>query len=252
MRNRFIDKVVIVTGGAHGIGEADVVSFVQEGAKVVIADIDEVAGKGLSDRLNTEGFDTLFVKADVTVEDQVSDLIEKTVEKYGKLDVMVANAGIGGTYAPPVDQTVEDLDLIYNINIKGVFLCNKHAAKQMLKQGTPGSIVNMGSIESILARPNTTPYNATKGAVKLMTQSFARAYAANGIRCNAVGPGVILTPMVEKLTQSPAHRQMMIDLHPLGRLGTPQDVANAVLFLASHESAFITGTCLMVDGGHCA
>ncbi len=252
MRKRFAEKVVMVTGGAHGLGEADVISFANEGAKVVIADIDEEAGQSLADRLNADGFETLFVKTDVTKEDQVISLVAKTVEKFGKLDVLVANAGIGGTYAAPIDQTEEDLDLIYNVNIKGVFLTNKHAVKQMIKQGTPAAIVNMGSIESILARANTCPYNATKGAVKLMTQSFARAYAPNNIRFNAVCPGVILTPLVEKLTQSPEHRQMMIDLHPLGRLGDPQDVANAVLFLASEESAFITGSCLMVDGGHCA
>ncbi len=249
---RFVDKVVIVTGGAHGIGEADVVSFVQEGARVVIADIDEVAGEGLSDRLNSEGFDTLFVRADVTDEDQIIDLINKTVDKYGKLDVMVANAGISGPYGLPAEQSEKDLDQIYNINIKGVYLSNKHAINQMLKQGTPGSIVNMGSIESFIARPNTAPYNATKGAVKLLTQSIALAYAPNGIRCNSVCPGVILTPLVERLTQSAEHRQRMIDLHPLGRLGTPQEVAKAVLFLASDDSSFITGSCLTVDGGYCA
>ncbi len=244
---RFQDKVVVVTGGAMGIGEAACEAFAKQGAKVVIADCNDL-GQGVSDRLNAQGFDTIYVETDVTKEEQVINLVNKTVEKYKKIDVMCANAGIGH-YATPIDHTGDDFDRILDVNLKGAFYCNKYAAIEMLKQGK-GAIVNTASIGSYTGRPSQAAYCASKGGIKLLTQTMSRAYCAQGIRVNAVAPGVILTPLIEFLTQTPEHRQQMVDLHPIGRLGTPMEVANAMVFLASDEASFVTGAILPVDGGY--
>ncbi len=248
--NRFQDKVVIVTGGAMGIGEATCESFAKEGAKVVIADINEM-GKEVSDKLNSLGYDTMFVKTNVASEDEVKNLVNSTVSKYGKLDVMCANAGIS-PYKATIDHDKDDLEHIFSINTYGAYYCDKYAVMQMQKQGTPGAIVNTASMFSLVGRANSAGYAASKGAVKIITKSFALAHAAEGIRCNAVCPGVIETPLMKIVLQSPEHKQMAIDLHPIGRLGQAQEVANAILFLASDEASFITGTTIFVDGGYTA
>ncbi len=247
---RFQDKVVIVTGGARGIGEAACISFAKEGAKVAVADILD-QGKEVADQLNAQGYDAIFVKTDVAKEEDVINLVNKTVEKYGKLDVMCANAGVS-PYKPAVEHTKEDMDYAYGINLYGAFYCDKYAVIQMLKQGTKGAIVNTASVFSHVGRANSAAYASSKGGVKVLTQSFALAHSAQGIRCNAVCPGVIMTPMMEGILQNEEHYNIMVSMHPIGRLGKPQDIANAILFLASEEADFITGAYLCVDGGYTA
>ncbi len=252
-RMRFRDKVVIVTGGAMGIGAAACESFAKEGAKLVIADINE-AGQGLSDRLSSAGLDTMFIKTDVTREYQVIDLINKTVEKHGRLDIMCANAGIMLPQLPN-EWTESDADQTLAVNVKGVLFCDKYAVEQMLKQekinDVRGVIVNTGSTASFVARPNNQLYIASKGAVKTLTQSYALGYATEGIRINCFCPGGIITPLMEEVIKARGEevRAYLATLHPIGRTGTPQEAANAMLFLASEESSFITGACLSVDGG---
>ncbi len=248
---RFVDKVVIVTGGASGIGEAACISFAQEGAKVVVADINSDKGQKVSDEINAQGFNSVFFNCDVTKEAQVISLVDSTVNKFGRLDIMVANAGIS-MYKPPIDCTEEDLDNLYSINTKGVFFCDKHAVIQMLKQESRGTIVNTGSMCSVINRANTLPYNASKGAVKQITQTFALAYSAEGIRTNAVCPATIMTPILKQILQDPEHINRSLGMHPIGRHGEPQEAADAILYLASEQSSFITGHLLMVDGGYTA
>lgn len=246
---RFEDKVVVVTGAASGIGETTVREFVKEGAKVVLADLSIEAGEKLRDELNQEGFDTFFVKTDVSNEADVKNLIEKTVEKYGRLDVMFANAGIH------IDGDFHNVDLeqwqkIIDIDLTGVFLCNKYAIEQYLAQGDGGVIVNTGSINSYIAFSGLAPYSAAKGGVKMLTQQVTARYAKDGIRANAIAPGTTNTPLVKTLPQEAVDK--LVDAYPVGRFGEPEEIARTVLFLASDDASFIHGVTLPVDGGYTA
>ncbi|OIK15770.1 short-chain dehydrogenase [Bacillus sp. MUM 116] len=242
------DKVAIVTGGASGIGEATVRLFAEEGAKVVIADFSE-RGKDVSVELNTNGFDTLFIKTDVTKEEDIKQMINETVNHYGKLDIMYANAGVADD-APAHELSYEKWKRTIDINLSGVFLSDKYSIEQFLKQGTGGVIVNAGSIHSFVALPNPTAYSSAKGGVKLLTQNLCTAYAKDGIRINAVCPGYIETPLLSSV--DPQTKDYLASLHPQGRLGKPEEIAKAVLFLASDDASFVNGTTLLVDGGYTA
>lgn len=245
---RFQSKVVIVTGGASGIGEATVRLFVKEGASVVIADFSD-RGQAVSDELSAAGFNTLFVKTDVTKEQEVANMVEQTVKQYGRVDILFANAGIA--HDAPADQlTMENWQRTIDINLTGVFLCDKYVIQQLLSQGSGGAIVNCGSIHSHVGKAGVTAYASAKGGVKLLTQSMGADYASRGIRVNAVCPGYIDTPLIQGRTE--AITQHLVGLHPMGRLGQPEEVAKAVLFLASEDASFITGTTLLVDGGYTA
>lgn len=242
------DKVAIITGGASGIGKATTEKFVKEGAKVVIADFAD-QGESVAESFRKAGYDVLFVKTDVTKEEDVKHVIAEAVTKFGKLDIMFANAGIAAD--DNIDKlSYEKWQRTIDINLNGVFLSNKYAIEQMRKQGTGGSIVNAGSIHSLAGKPGVTAYASAKGGVKLLTQTLGATYAKEGIRVNAVGPGYIDTPLIE--VAQGEYRQALVDLHPMGRLGKPEEVANAVAFLASDDASFISGTILVVDGGYTA
>ncbi|RAT96707.1 SDR family NAD(P)-dependent oxidoreductase [Brevibacillus sp. Leaf182] len=245
---RLENKVAIVTGGASGIGETTVRLFAKEGAKVVIADFSP-RGNELAEELNQAGFDALFVKTDVTKEDEVKNMVSATVEKYGKVDILFANAGIAKD-APGHLLSMDDWQRTIDINLTGVFLCDKYVIEQMLAQGTGGAIVNCGSIHSHAGKAGVTAYSSAKGGVKLLTQTLGLTYAKEGIRVNAVCPGYIDTPLIAGRNE--ALNEHLIGLHPMGRLGKPEEVAKAVLFLASDDASFVTGTSLLVDGGYTA
>jgi NAD(P)-dependent dehydrogenase (short-subunit alcohol dehydrogenase family) len=242
---RFKDKVVIVTGGASGIGEASVRAFAREGAKVVIADFAD-HGQALADELGADK--ALFIKIDVTDSEAVQAMIAQTVAQFGRLDVMFANAGIAAD--GPIDELEESAwQRTIDINLGGVYLCDKYAIQQFLKQGG-GVIVNCGSIHSHVGKRGVTAYAAAKGGVKLLTQTLGIEYGAKGIRVNAVCPGYIDTPLLSHIPDDA--KEKLVALHPMGRLGRAEEVANAVLFLASDEASFVTGSSLMVDGGYTA
>ena len=247
-RMRFIDKVVIVTGGASGIGATTVSAFAAEGAKVVIADFAD-AGLMPADELKAKGYPAFFVKVDVRSETDTQNMVAETVKQFGRIDVLFANAGIGegGSVA---ELSLDSWQKTIDINLTGVFLSNKYVIGQMLKQGNGGAIVNCGSIHSFVGKRGVTAYSAAKGGVKLLTQTAAIDYAKHNIRVNAVCPGYIDTPLLKNYQGQ--MRQALIDLHPQGRLGKPEEVASAVLFLASEEASFINGTSLLVDGGYTA
>lgn len=239
-------KVVIVTGGASGIGLSCVKKFLAEGSKVVIGDYSD-NGEEVLKELNNPNVQ--FMRMDVRKEEHVKLLVSKTVEIYGKLDVMVANAGVGdgGLLA---DCPTESFDNIVSINLRGVFLCNKYAIQEMLKTGG-GSIVNISSILGIVGEALAPAYCSCKGGVSNMTRSAALGYATKNIRVNAVAPGYIYTPMIEA-AGSADNYQGLISKHPIGRLGEADEVADAVLFLSGDQSTFITGVILPVDGGYTA
>lgn len=243
---RFEDRIVVATGGASGLGAACVEAFLEEGAKVVIADLNEELGQAYADRLNAQGNDTYFVKVDVTDEASVENLVAKTVEKYGRLDVMFANAGVGAGGAM-ADVEKNQWDFAIDVNLTGVYLSNKHAIRQMLEQGG-GVIVNTGSIHSLVAQYSLTPYCASKGGVLMLTLAGALDYARHNIRINAVCPGYVDTPLLTKIPDE--RKKWLSSLHPLGRMGTPEEVANVVLFLASDDASFVNGSYLTVDGGY--
>lgn len=242
---RFKDKVVIVTGGASGIGEASVRAFAREGAKVVIADFAD-HGQALADELGADK--ALFIKIDVTDSEAVQAMIAQTVAQFGRLDVMFANAGIAAD--GPIDELEESAwQRTIDINLGGVYLCDKYAIQQFLKQ-SGGVIVNCGSIHSHVGKRGVTAYAAAKGGVKLLTQTLGIEYGAKGIRVNAVCPGYIDTPLLSHIPDDA--KEKLVALHPMGRLGRAEEVANAVLFLACDEASFVTGSSLMVDGGYTA
>lgn len=244
---RFKDKTVIVTGGASGIGEASVRAFAHEGAKVVIADFAD-HGQVLADELSPDNSKALYIKIDVTNAQAVKAMIAKTVATFGSVDVMFANAGIAAD--APIDELKDSAwQRTIDINLSGVYLCDKYAIQQMLIQGG-GVVVNCGSIHSHVGKHGVTAYAAAKGGVKLLTQTLAIDYGDRNIRVNAVCPGYIDTPLLKDVPDEA--KASLIALHPMGRLGRAEEVANAVLFLASDEASFVTGSSLMVDGGYTA
>lgn len=246
MTSRFDDKVVIVTGATSGIGEATAVKFAEQGAKVVLSDMSE-KGRQLSDELNHKGLKTTFIQTDVTNEVDIQKLIQETVAAYDRLDIVFANAGIGNSTILH-ELSLKDWQKVIDVNLTGVFLTNKYAIKQMLKQEKGGAIVNNDSIHGFVGKAGVSAYAAAKGGVKLLTQTATAEYAAKGIRINNVNPGYIDTPLLKDAPDEA--KQDLIRLHPIGRLGKPEEVANAVLFLASEEASFITGASLLVDSGY--
>jgi NAD(P)-dependent dehydrogenase (short-subunit alcohol dehydrogenase family) len=245
-------KVGIVTGGTSGIGREAAVLFAKAGAKVVVAGRREVEGKETLDLVRAAGGDGLFVKTDVSRAAEVQALVRKTVEKFGRLDIAFNNAGIEGNWIPIAEQAEEDWDRTIDINLKGVWLCLKYEIQQMLKQGGGGAIVNMASIGGLMGSAGAATYCASKHGVMGLTKSAALETARSGIRINAVCPAVIETPMGERLFGEPEMRKYALGLHPIGRFGTPVEVAEAVLWMCSDRASFMTGQSLVLDGGFLA
>ena len=247
---RLKDKVVIITGGVGGIGSATVRLFAVEGVKLVIVDVNENEGEALASELKDDGYAATFISLDVTNEQQWIRAVDATIEKYGQLDILVNNAGI--FRMETVDET--DLELwnrIQEVNATGVFLGIKHGAAAMRRSGG-GSIVNISSGAGIVGSATGAAYHASKGAVRLLTKAAAIQYAADGIRVNSVHPGVTNTPMIRELMADETAGAGFLAGTPMGRLGRPEEIANAILFLASDEASFITGAELVVDGGFTA
>jgi NAD(P)-dependent dehydrogenase (short-subunit alcohol dehydrogenase family) len=245
-------KVAIVTGGTAGIGRAAAIAYAQQGAKVVVAGRRFEAGQETVRLIKAAGGEALFIQTDVTEETDVKTMVDRTVSVFGRLDMAFNNAGVFGESAVLTEQTDDDYDRIMTANVKGVWLCMKYEIAQMLKQGS-GAIVNTSSILGVVAMAGVPLYTASKYAVQGLTKAAALQYAKSGIRINAVGPGAIATDMFEAATggQDEA-KAYMAGLHPMGRIGQPAEVANAVLWLSSAQASFVTGETLMVDWGFIA
>lgn len=250
---RFRGKGVIVTGGASGIGKATVRRFLEEGAKVAIFDRSEEMGKKTVRELGRKGLRPILVTGDVTKASDVKRMVKEARNRLGSIDILFNNAGIlvEGTV---LDVSEENWDRIMDTNVKGVFLMSKEVVPIMLKQGK-GVIVNNASCSGLVGDRNAIAYNTSKGAVVLMTKCLALDYSLKNIRVNCVCPGEIDTPMFRQEAKSRGlpveeYRKQLCEYHPIGRLGKPDEVANAVLFLASDEAGFITGTAFSVDGGY--
>ncbi len=250
MTLRLEGKVVLVTGGSSGIGRATALVFAREGAKVVVADVLTDDGEETVQKIIDAGGEAIFVKTDVSKAAEVVALVDSAVSTYGRLDCAFNNAGIEGIIAPTADYTEESWDRVIDVNLKGVWLCMKYEIPQMLKQGS-GAIVNTASFLGLVGLQGTPAYCASKGGVIQLTKTAALEYATKGIRINAVCPGVIRTPMLERVTGGkPELEAQFTALEPVGRMGAPGEVAEAVVWLCSDAASFVTGNSMIVDGGY--
>jgi len=241
--------VVLITGALTGIGRATAEAFAQEGARLVVSGRRDAEGKALADELRAKGAEVEYVRADVRHEEDVKKLVEAAVERFGRIDIAVNNAGTEGTPGPVVQQTDESYDSVFDTNVRGVLHSMKHEILVMQKQGS-GSIVNISSIVGKVGFPNASIYTASKHAVEGLTKSAAVEMAGTGIRINAVAPGPIQTGMIDRFTgNKEENKQGLLSHVPAGRIGTPEEVAQAILFVASSKTPFLTGQSIVVDGG---
>ncbi len=252
--DRLKDKVCIVTGGSLGIGKAACKALANEGARVAITDILDDEGSSLSSEINDNGGESKYWHLDVSDENEVKDVFSEVKDEFGKIDILVNNAGISGINKPTHEIDLEDWQKVMDINVNGVFLCTKHAIPYMKEQGG-GNIVNLSSIYGIISSQDIPPYHASKGAVRLMTKTDALHYAKENIRVNSVHPGFIWTPLVEEMGKESEEgpekfREHLDSLHPIGHVGEPDDIAWGIVYLASDEAKFVTGSELVIDGGY--
>jgi len=243
------DKVGLVTGGTSGIGRDTAVFFAKAGAKVVVAGRRELEGRETIKMVRGAGGDGLFVQADVSKAAEVEALVQATVAKFGRLDFAFNNAGIEGQWLPIVEQSEEDWDRTIDINLKGVWLCLKYEIRQMLKQGGGGAIVNMASAAGMIGLAGAATYCASKHGVIGLTKSAALETARSGIRVNVVCPAVVETPMADRAYDNPEMHKFVLGLHPIGRFGKPEEIAEAVIWMCSDRASFMTGQSLVLDGG---
>jgi glucose 1-dehydrogenase len=245
------NKVAIVTGGAKGIGLAIARRFASEGARVVIADVNEEAGSRAVEEIGALGA-ARFVRCDVGDRADVENLVASTVQTWGAVDVLANNAGIVHA-ADFLDVSEADFDRVLRVNLKGAFLVGQAAARQMVKQigqgGAPGAIVNMSSVNAVFAIANQVPYSVSKGGINQLTKVMALALAPHGIRVNAIGPGSIMTDMLASVNSNPEAKHRLLSRTPLGRIGDPSEIAAIAAFLASDDASYITGQTIYADGG---
>ena len=253
--DRLKDKVAIITGAALGLGYAIAVRMADEGASVAILDLHDEAGEALAADLRNRGFKARYWRCDVSREAEVAQVFDAAVQHFGRLDVLVNNAGVAGINKPTHEITEAEWDWVQAVNVKGVFFGVKHAIAHLRAAGG-GSVINLSSIYGLVGAPDVPPYHASKGAVRLMTKTDALIYALDKIRVNSIHPGFIWTPMVEAHLSAQGDleegRRATDALHPLGHMGEADDIAWGAVYLASDEAKFVTGAELVIDGGYTA
>ena len=242
-------KVALITGGTSGIGRDAAVLFAKEGAKVAVTGRRGAEGQETVALARAAGGEATFIQGDVSKSSEVRGMVKKVVDTYGRLDVAFNNAGVEGKWMPIIDLPEEQFDEVTAINVKGVWLCLKYEMQQMLKQGGGGAIVNMSSVAGLMGSAGASIYVASKHAVIGMTRTVALEGAKSGIRVNAVCPAVIETAMAERAFSDPEVSKRVLSMHPVGRFGKPMEIAEAVLWLCSDRSSFMTGHYMVLDGG---
>ncbi|MDH5556967.1 MAG: SDR family oxidoreductase [Alphaproteobacteria bacterium] len=248
---RLKDKVAVVTGAAQGLGRACAECMAAEGAKIVVSDMNAEGGESVAAAIRATGGEASFIACDVGDKTQVTALIDGAVAAYGRVDSVVANAGIVN-FGDFLELSEEDFDAVLRVNLKGVFLTGQAAARQMVKQGGGGTIINMSSINSVVAIPNIVPYVTAKGGVNQLTKAMALALADKGIRVNGIGPGSIMTEMLKSVANDKAAMHKVLARTPMGRAGEPSEIGKVAVFLASDDSSYMTGEIVYVDGGRLA
>lgn len=243
------NKVALITGAASGIGESTAMLFAREGAKVVLTDIDEENGTKVLQKIRQQGGEGIFIKANTSNPSDSEESVEKALEKFGKLDIAVNNAGIGGAQAPVGEYAIEDWDKVIAVNLSGVFYGMRYQIPAMLKNGS-GSIINVSSILGSVGFANSSAYVAAKHGILGLTKTAALEYSSKGIRVNSVGPAFIKTPLLNGLDEELLDR--LVSVHPIGRLGESHEVAQMFLWLASDKASFATGAYYPIDGGYLA
>ena len=252
MTGQLEGKVSLITGGGSGIGKASALAFAREGSKVVVADVNVEGGEQTVRLIQDTGGEATFVRADVSNSGDVSDMVSHAVQTYNRLDCAFNNAGISGGRGRIHEYTEDDWSRVLNINLTGVWLCMKYEIIQMLKQGG-GAIVNTASVMGLVGGSRSPAYGATKHGVVGLTKTGAVDYAQEAIRINAVCPGYIRTPMIEQgILSDPVAEERVVSRHPMHRLGTPEEIAEAVVWLCSDSASFVTGHAMTVDGGYVA
>lgn len=254
--DRLKGKVAVVTGGALGIGAATCEQMARQGAAVAVTDLLVEEGEALAQRIREAGGKARFWKLDVADEAEVERVYAEVAAEFGKLDTIVNNAGISGANKPTDQLTAEEWDQVMNVNVRGLFFCTKHAIPHLRRAGG-GSIINLSSIYGIVSAADIPPYHASKGAVRLMSKTDALLYAKENIRVNSVHPGFVWTPLVEEFAGRDGSdvaevRRSLDERHPIGHVGEPDDIAHGIVYLASDEAKFVTGSELVIDGGYTA
>ncbi len=242
------EQVCIITGATKGIGLACAYEFAQEGAKVVLTGRTAALGNEAAEKIRSDGGDAVFIRCDVSQKDQVDKLIEATVEHYGHIDVVVNNAGVNHS-ADFFDITEKDWDWVIGVDLKGTFLVSQAAARVMVEQGVPGVIVNMSSVMAVLALADQVPYCAAKGGVNQLTKAMALALSDYGIRVNAIGPGPVLTELMQRVVHNKEKEAELLARMPLGRIAECKEIARVAVFMACDDSSFFTGQTIYPDGG---
>lgn len=248
---RLSDKIAIVTGAAKGIGLAVAQALGNEGAAVMVSDVDDSAAQSAVNSLKQQGIRAEYTHCDVSKKDQVQQLIQQTVQQLGGIDILVANAGIVKA-SPFLEMSEQDFDAVLAVNLKGVFLTCQAAAQQMVTQGRGGAIITMSSVNGVMAIPSIAGYNASKGGVDNLTRCMALALAPHNIRVNAIGPGSINTEVLASVVSDQAAMARVLSRTPLGRVGEPSEIGSVAAFLASQDASYMTGQIVYVDGGRMA
>jgi NAD(P)-dependent dehydrogenase (short-subunit alcohol dehydrogenase family) len=246
---QFKGKVALVTGAASGIGKSTALLYAKEGASVIVSDLQN--GEETVDQIKKNGGEAIFIKADVTKPDECKKMIDEGVKKFGRLDFACNNAGIGGETNDTADYSIEGWKLVVEVNLSAVFYCMKYQIPAMLKAGG-GSIVNVASILGTAGFAKSPAYVASKHGVVGLTKTTAIEYATRNIRVNTIGPAFIRTPMISEFEENKEVYEMLLSLHPIGRLGKPEEVAELILWLSSDKASFVTGAYYPVDGGYLA
>jgi NAD(P)-dependent dehydrogenase (short-subunit alcohol dehydrogenase family) len=242
------NKVSIITGATKGIGLACAEEFAKEGSQVVLTGRTEALGEAAAEKIKQEGGDAVFFRCDVSKKADIDNLVEKTVDHYGRIDVLVNNAGVNHS-AKFFDISEEDWDWVMGVDLKGTFLLSQAAARVMVDQGIPGVIINMSSVMAVLALADQVPYCAAKGGVNQLTKAMALALSDYGIRVNAIGPGPVLTELMQRVVHNKEKEAELLARLPLGRIAECREIATATVFMACDDSSFFTGQCIYPDGG---